>query len=203
VPRVPAHEIESVVLGAVRTRLRQDGSPEAEAPETDRELIERQVQRVIIKPHQIEIELVGPTGFAASERLDDDAPLAECNASPVLCVSWTSATGTAVKGVVHSPATREIMLPANREELLLAIAKARARVEELVDGRAKSFAEIAEREGKVERHVRFLAPLAFVSPRIMHSIAEGSFRADLNVTKLVKLIDCSWVEQERSILGRA
>ena len=95
------------------------------------------------------------------------------------------------------------MLPVNRDELLLAIAKARAWVEELVDGRATSFAEIAEREGKVERHVRFLAPLAFVSPRIVHSIAEGSFRADLNVTKLVKLIDYSWVEQERSILGPA
>src|SRR5262249_36167372 len=138
VPRVPAHEIESVVLGAVRTRLRQDGSPEAEPPETDRELIERQVQRVIIKPHQIEIELVGPTGVAASERLDDDAPLPECNASRVLCVSWSGVTGTAVKGVVHSPAAREIMLPANRDELLLAIAKARAWVEELVDGRATS-----------------------------------------------------------------
>jgi hypothetical protein len=203
VPRVPAHEIESMVVDAVRARLHQDGRVEAAAPETDRDLIEREVRRVIIKLHQIEIELVGPTGGAASERLDDDPPLPECNASRVLCVSWTGATGTAVKGVVHSPATREIMLPANRDELLLAIAKARAWVEDLVDGRTTSFAEIAEREGKVERHVRFLAPLAFVSPRMVHSIAEGSFRGDLNVTKLVKLIDCSWVEQERSILGRA
>ena len=106
---------------------------------------------------------------------------------------------TAVKGVVHSPPAREIIAPANRDELLLAIAKARAWVEELVDDRAASFAEIGEREGKVERYVRFLAPLAFVSPRIVHSIAEGSFRADLNVTTLVKLIDYSWAEQERCV----
>ncbi len=91
------------------------------------------------------------------------------------------------------------MAPSNRDDLLLAIAKARTWVEELVDGRAASFAEIAEREGKAERHVRFLSPLAFVSPRIVHLIAEGTFRADLNVTKLVKLIDCSWTEQERCI----
>src|SRR5215471_5201967 len=34
VPRVPAHEIEAAVLGAIRARLRQDGSVEAETPET-------------------------------------------------------------------------------------------------------------------------------------------------------------------------
>jgi hypothetical protein len=86
--------------------------------------------------------------------------------------------------------------------LLSAIAKARAWVEELVQGRAGSFAEIAEREGKVERYIRFLAPLAFLSPRIVRSIAEGSFRSDLKVTKLVKMVDCSWTEQERWLLDR-
>jgi hypothetical protein len=45
-----------------------------------------------------------------------------------------------------------------------AIAKARAWVEDLASARISSFAEIAAREG-IERHVRFLAPLAFVSPR--------------------------------------
>ena len=42
-----------------------------------------------------------------------------------------------------------------------------------------SFAEIAEREGKVERHVRFLAPLAFVSPRIVTAIIDSSALANL------------------------
>jgi hypothetical protein len=35
-PRVPAHEIEIAVLGAVRARLRQDGSAEPDASETQR-----------------------------------------------------------------------------------------------------------------------------------------------------------------------
>jgi hypothetical protein len=121
----------------------------------------------------------------------------------VLTVPWTTAAGTTVKGVVHSPCAREIIVPLNRDELLSAIAKARAWVEDLVHGRVGSFAEIAEREGKAERYIRFLAPLAFVSPRIVRSIAEGSFRADLKVTKLVKMIDFSWIEQERCLLDRA
>jgi hypothetical protein len=61
----------------------------------------------------------------------------------------------------------------------------------------------AEREGKAERYIRFLAPLAFLSPRIVRSIAEGSFSANLKVTKLVKMIDCSWTEQEHCLLDRA
>jgi ParB-like chromosome segregation protein Spo0J len=88
-----------------------------------------------------------------------------------------------------------------REQLLSAIAKARAWIADLADGRAASFAEIAEREGKAERHIRFLAPLAFVSPRIVASIADGSLSPDLNVTKMVKMVDCSWTEQERRLCG--
>jgi hypothetical protein len=37
-------------------------------------------------------------------------------------------------------------------------------------GRVNSFEEIARSENKVERHIRQLAPLAFVSPRIAETI---------------------------------
>ena len=82
-----------------------------------------------------------------------------------------------------------------RDELLSAIAKARAWIEELAQGRAASFAEIAEREGKAER-----ASLAFVSARVVLAIAEGSLAGHLNATKLVKSMDCSR-EQEQCICG--
>jgi hypothetical protein len=203
VPRVPAHEIETIVLGAVRGRLQQDGTVEAEMPESDRALIERQVQRVMIKPQEIQIELVNQDiAETFGDGSDPRAPLIEGGPPPVLRVPWTGVNAMAVKGVVHSPSAREIVVSANREDLLFAIAKARAWVEDLLHGRAACFAEIANREGKAERYVRFLTALAFVSPRIVLSIADGSFRADLNVTKLVKLVDCSWAEQERCILDR-
>ena len=185
--------------------MRQDDAVEAETPETDRDLIEQQVQRVIVKPQLIEVELVSqhiadPTG----EGSGPSAPLPETGPLPVLRLPWTGVNGTMFKGIVHSPsADKETIVPENRDVLLSAIAKARAWVEELVHGRAASLAEIAAREGKAERYIRFLAPLAFVSPRIVRSIAEGSFRADLKVTKLVKMIDCSWTGQERCLLDRA
>jgi hypothetical protein len=81
----------------------------------------------------------------------------------------------------------------------MAIARARVWIEDLVEGRAASFTEIAKREGKVERHVRFLAPLAFVSPRVISAILNGSAPAGLTVTGLAKALPPSWAEQERRL----
>ena len=79
--------------------------------------------------------------------------------------------------------------------LLTAIAKARSWIDDIVEGRVASFAEIAEREGKVERHVRFLAPLAFVSPQILSEIIDRVPRPTLNVTGLAQGLAYSWAEQ--------
>jgi site-specific DNA recombinase len=52
-----------------------------------------------------------------------------------------------------------------------------------------SFAEIAEREAQGERHIRLLAPLAFLSPRIIAAIVAG----------LAKALPYSWAEQEERV----
>ena len=50
-----------------------------------------------------------------------------------------------------------------------------------------------------ERHIRLLAPLAFLSPRIIAAIADGTAPADLTVTGLANALPYSWAEQERRI----
>ena len=62
-----------------------------------------------------------------------------------------------------------------------------------------SFAVIARREGKVERHIRLLAPLAFLSPRIVSALLDGTAPADLTVMALVRALPYSWTEQERRV----
>jgi site-specific DNA recombinase len=78
------------------------------------------------------------------------------------------------------------MNPDKRDALLAAIAKARGWIEDLRVGRATTLAEIADREGLGERHVRLLTPLAFVAPRILAAIADGDAAADLTVTGLAR-----------------
>jgi ABC transporter len=92
------------------------------------------------------------------------------------------------------------MKPESRDALLTAIAKARGWIDDIRLGRIASFAGIAEREAVSERHIRLLAPLAFLSPRIIAAIADGTAPADLTVTGLAKALPYSWAEQERAIL---
>ena len=92
------------------------------------------------------------------------------------------------------------MKPESRDALLAAIAKARQWIDDLRLGRIAALAGIAEREAVGERYVRLLAPLAFVSPRLVAAIADGTAPADLTVTGLAKALPYSWAEQERTIL---
>jgi site-specific DNA recombinase len=87
----------------------------------------------------------------------------------------------------------------SRDALLIAIGQARKLIDDIRLGRFASFAEIAKREALCERHIRLLAPLAFLSPRITAAIAEGTAPADLTVTGLAKALPYSWAEQERRI----
>ena len=100
------------------------------------------------------------------------------------------------------PAHNTPMRPSRREALLIAIAKARGWVDELVNGRVGSFAMLARREGKAERHIRLLMPLAFASPRIVSSILEGTAPAGLTITALARALPWSWAEQERRLALR-
>ncbi len=199
VPRVPAHDIETLVINAIRERL---GGADGEAQKfaTDRDLVDQQVERAIIKCDTIDIHL-----FNGAERkpghLQPDrnkGATAESATTCVLTVPWTAVPATEVKGVLHSLSEKPTMSPESRDALLYAIAKARAWIDDLVQGRVASFAEIAKQEGKVEDHVRFLARLAFVSPRILLALIDYTLTVT-KVTSLAKKSTLSWTEQEHQV----
>jgi hypothetical protein len=71
--------------------------------------------------------------------------------------------------------------------------------EDDLDNRFITVAEIAEHEAHGERHIRLLAPLALLSPRIIAAIVNATAPTDLTVTGLAKALPYSWAEQERRI----
>ena len=99
-------------------------------------------------------------------------------------VPWTVPAAAPVNGIVHVPAHNTPMKLGHREVLLIAIAKARKWIKDVERGH--SFAAIARREGKAEQHIRNLAPLAFVSPRIITAIMDGTAPAGLTATALAR-----------------
>jgi site-specific DNA recombinase len=193
VGRVPAPEIEALVLDGVRKHLT---SAEAEAAMTDRDLIERQVERVTIKSQAIEVRFVSPSAVLQTQ---PTGPAYAEQQQRTIMLPWAAPSFAAVKGIIHAPNAKPAMKPQTRDALLAAIAKARSWIDDLRLGRVASFAQIAEHESQGERHIRLLAPLAFVSPRIIAAIVGGTASANLAVTGLANKLPYSWAEQERGI----
>jgi site-specific DNA recombinase len=203
VSRVPAAEIEALVVTALRKHLNASGAGE-QLPDNDRELLERHLERVTLTHHCLELRLRQSVETEqAHDPANNDSSWPPIASATTMTVPWTSPVPAAVKGIIHVPAHNMPIKASRREALLIAIAKARRWIDDLGHGRAASFAVIARREGKVERHIRLLAPLAFVSPRIISALLEGAAPADLTLTKLARALPYCWAEQERRVASSA
>jgi site-specific DNA recombinase len=203
--RIPAAEVEASVVAALRAHLRADGAG-GQLPENDLELLERHLERVTLTPNHLELRLrrTVETAQANNPANNQDPankdPITSLTANATtITVAWTSPGLVAVKGIIHVPAHNTPMKPARREGLLMAIAKARSWLHEFSNARLSSFAVLAKREGKAERHIRLLLPLAFLSPRIVSAVLDGTAPAELTITALARALPWSWPEQERRL----
>jgi site-specific DNA recombinase len=203
VGRVPAAEIEALVVTALRKHLDVSGARQ-QLPDNDRDLLERHLERVTLTPNHLELRL---RQIVETEQVHDlannDSPRPPIASITTIAVPWTSPVPAAVKGIIHVPAHNTPIKPGRREALLIAIAKARQWIDDLAHGRAESFAVIARREGKVERHIRLLLPLAFVSPRIVSALLDGTAPADLTLSKLARALPYCWADQEQRVTSSA
>jgi site-specific DNA recombinase len=197
VGRVPAGEIEALVLAALRNHLNANGA--AEQPDNDRELLERHLERVTLTSNRLELRLRQCLEAAQAEHGPNNSAGRSIANVTTITVPWTSPVPAAVKGIIRVPAHNTPIRPSRRDALLIAIAKARKWTDELPQGRLGSFAVLARREGKLERHIRLLLPLAFLSPRIISGLLDGTAPAGLTITALARALPWSWAEQERRL----
>ena len=196
--RVPAAEVEALVMTALRNHLQASGT-EPQTIGNERELVEYHLEQVTLTPKHIKLQLRQDVE-APDHANDSQAPPNE--RLKLIAIPWTSPVSAATKGIIHVPAHNTPMKPSRRDALLTAIATARQWVDDLAHGRAATLAVIARREGIIERHVRLLLPLAFVSPRILSALLDGTAPANLTVTTLARALPWSWAEQERRHLHR-
>jgi site-specific DNA recombinase len=209
ITRVSAPEIEELVSAAIRKHV--DAPVAASSDLGDRDLLVAHVQRVVLHTQEVRVTLCGPGNpRQQSEHSDSpDAPSVpldleneRSDTDPdehVLIIPWIRAIAGTRRGITSEPSSQASLDPRTRDALLIAIAKARSWMDDLVAGRVASFEEIAQREGKVERHVRLLAPLAFVSPKIITAIVNDCVPSDLTVTSLARALPHSWAAQEQAL----
>lgn len=88
--------------------------------------------------------------------------------------------------------------------LTKAVARAHRWFNDVLAGRAKSFAAIAQAEGMSDRYVGRLLPLAFLAPDIVESILAGNQPVDLTAEVLLRRTDLplAWTDQ-KALLGFA
>jgi hypothetical protein len=97
-------------------------------------------------------------------------------------------------------AERRSIRAESRVRILEAIAKARFWIEELTAGEVTSTSEIAVRETCSERSVRMLLTLAWLSPKIVGAVVEGTLARAAGVTRLTNL-PAGWTEQHQSLVA--
>jgi hypothetical protein len=158
--------------GSDRQQAPRNGDADDNA--SDREIIENHLGRAIVSRDQIAITLRSGDLLDAANSQNDGTTIS---------VPFTG-TLPLRKGISHTPSSGQAIDEATRSALLMAIARSRAWVDGIVKDPATDIGTIAKRENLAERHVRFLAPLAYLSPRIIEAIAEGRAPADLTVTRL-------------------
>jgi site-specific DNA recombinase len=182
VGRVSAPDAEQLVIGALRAAFDQ------EKDASDGDLLQKRLDNAVVYRNRIEITLQ-----------QDDDPDADVASSPANIAIPFVPTLPLRKGVSHLPTRRSAMNDGLRISLLTAIARSRKWIEVIINDPAIDFGRLANQEKLAERHLRFLAPLAYLSPRIIQAIAEGRAPADLTVTRLVRNLPLTWAKQEQQL----
>jgi len=187
VPRVAASAIETLVLDSLRAMLPPNGSEPIKAEATDRDLIERSVDRITIGKGDISITF-------SPGILPADVP------NPII-VPWTPPSAIRRREIITVEATdtsaiRPIRAEA-RTRLLHAIAEARSWLAELMTG-SVSTDSLAAREGRSERAIRMTLSLAFLAPDIVRAAVDGTLPRGLGVSRLVDL-PVDWVDQRKAL----
>jgi hypothetical protein len=165
-----------MVSGLIATRFGVPGI----AP--SREVLEAHIDKVIIHAEAVEVGL--RTGQKPGNR-DSGSP----GPLEISSLRWVRKPNVVAKGVVHAPSDQSAGDPKARDAALAAIGKAHLWLEEILAG--STFAEIARREGKGERQIRLLLPLAFAPPATVRGLIDGT-AAPATVTEMARNVPLVW-----------
>jgi site-specific DNA recombinase len=175
VGRVPAAEIESTVLAALKTYQNRGKSDNGPDPGT-------MLDRVVVARDQLRITTAG-TG-------DGDRTTQEIR------IAWATKTrDPAAK--VEANAVPE---GAHNEGLIQSVVRAHAWMHSLREGAHKSIETLAAANRLHPKVVRQALRLAFLSPEVTSAILKGSQPAALSSARVPKLLPLSWTEHQ-SLLG--
>ena len=150
---------------------------------TDRERVERIVERVIVQKGRVEIHLIEEAAATSA-------------ASPIV-VRWSPQPMRRKREVIgprdNDGAARPIRAEA-RSKLLHGIARGRSWLDEIMTRSVPDIETIAQRDRISERSARMGLSLAFLAPDVVEAAADGTLPRGFGISRLTDM-PISWAEQ--------
>jgi site-specific DNA recombinase len=173
VGRVPAAEIEGVVLHALRKHVNASESSD------DRDLITAHIARVEVNSDRLNVVLRSD-GHQTDELISDH--------QTTISVPWGKTTTKRHREVIiptasPHPDIRPIRAE-TRAKLVASIARGRHWLAEMVAGTVTSVDKIAARERCSPRHVNMMISLAFLAPNLVKAAVEGTLPRGIGIARL-------------------
>jgi hypothetical protein len=188
VSRIPAYEVEALVIKAARDHL-NESSEIAEAL-----LIQNHVTRVEVHSDQLVVELADAKGVGSKRKR---------KSTNMIEVPWRKTLSTRRREIlVPESGTAQDTRPMRSESralLVASIARGRRWLDELMTDSTASTESIADREGCSVRKVNMTISLAFLAPDLVRAAIEGRLPRGMGVVRLSDL-PAEWSRQNL-ILG--
>ncbi len=187
---------DGIAPDAITTRMEQARTIIAELAHTDpvrqRTQVHLVVQKLVLNESEINVELI-PSALGVEQPIKLALPILSLN------------KGRQKHLLLENTALPETPLD---KPLIKAIARAVTWYDDLISGRVKTLREIAEEENVSERYVSQLLRLAFLSPRLIEQILEGTIRLPISSATIAagQRLPRAWKDQhawaQQSMIAR-
>jgi site-specific DNA recombinase len=224
--RLPAHDVERQVALRLQSFLQSNPTVMSElgfpsdspartkeliaaatkhSEATDRDFLTKVVQRVIVYPDRLELEISKNTlrsvlmgSRAEPIKLADEQEQASVELLRLDVRAQLRRHGGEMRLVIPPDIPGHVK-PPPISSLLKAIARGHQWHEWIMNGEVSSMVAIANRLGLTERYVGRILECAFLAPDIVEAILDGRQPTDLTFQKLTRQLPLSWVEQRQQL----
>jgi site-specific DNA recombinase len=194
--RVPAAEIETLIISAIRKHLAEESNNKAEVQRSlslnDKDLISTHIARVDIKPDHIAVQLSGKPDQQGRKR---DQALstkgrARDHANPnIMVIPWRKPPSKRPREIILAAgeSSHQDLRPIRSEtraRLVTAIAKGRRWLDALMAGTVTNVEQIACTANCSIRQINMTISLAFLAPNLVQAAVEGRLPRRVGIANL-------------------
>jgi site-specific DNA recombinase len=184
VTRVPATDIEDVVLKSLNAHLRSQSGMPASAI-AGHSAIAEVVDHIDVYEDRLTIRLRSGESPSTTKLADD---IEEPTDDRLLSIPWQNPPSKRFRQILlpHGSSRNEVRpeRPERRLRLVSAIARGRRWLDEIVSGSVTDAEQIALRERCSVRYVNMTISLAFLAPKLVRAAVEGRLPRGINIERL-------------------